>query len=112
MKNSFAKNKKGILLMILSSVFVCFGQLMWKIAVDKGIYLLLLGFILYGFGALIMLIAYRFGSLSVLQPVLSLNYVLAIIIGITILNENVTIARILGIIIVISGIIFIAGGDE
>lgn len=112
MNNSWEKNKKGIMLMVLSSIFVCFGQLMWKLAVTEGFYLIVAGFVLYGLGALVMLIAYRFGSLSVLQPVLSLNYVLAIVIGVAVLNESVSIVRIAGIGIIILGIIFIAGGDE
>lgn len=112
MLNSIAKNRKGIILMVLSSIFVCFGQLMWKLSVEQGIYLIIFGFILYGVGALFMLVAYRFGSLSVLQPILSLNYVLAIIIGSTILHETITRSRIIGIVIIIIGIIFIAGGDD
>lgn len=112
MKYSFTKNKNGILLMVLSSIFVCFGQLMWKLSVEQGFYLVVLGFLLYGIGALFMLVAYRFGSLSVLHPVLSLNYILAIIIGVTILNETIIPCKILGIAIIIVGIIFITGGDE
>ena len=42
--NSFSleKNGKGILLMICSSVLACFGQLLWKLAVDGNLLLLLM----------------------------------------------------------------------
>lgn len=59
-----------------------------------------------------MLMAYRHGKLSVLQPVLSLNYVLSIILGALVLQENVTLFKCIGILFIIAGVIFIAGGDE
>ncbi|MFV0343526.1 MAG: EamA family transporter [Anaerocolumna sp.] len=112
MLRSFEKNKKGIFLMCLSSICVCSGQLLWKLSVHGGIFLLIVGLTLYGVGALIMLVAYRYGSLSVLQPVLSLNYVFSIILSATILHESITLAKCLGVFIIITGVICIAGGDE
>lgn len=32
MLESFQKNKKGILLMLVSSICVCVGQLLWKLS--------------------------------------------------------------------------------
>ena len=72
------QNKKGIVLMVASSVFVCFGQLFWKLSHEYGILLLFIGFVFYSVGALLMLIAYKYGKVSVLQPILSLNYVISI----------------------------------
>lgn len=112
MLNSLKKNKKGILLMMVSSVCVCFGQLFWKLSVSLGILSLLFGFFLYGIGALVMVIAYKYGKLSVLQPVLSLNYVLTIILAITVLNEKITLLKTGGIIVIIIGVILIGGGDD
>lgn len=59
-----------------------------------------------------MLIAYKFGKLSVLQPMLSLNYVLSIILGAIVLKEPVTILKCIGVLIIISGVTMIVGGDE
>lgn len=112
MLESFQKNKKGILLMILSAICACVGQLLWKLSAEYGIIIMLLGFCFYGVGALVMLIAYRFGKLSVLQPMLSLNYVLSIILGAVVLKESVTILKCIGVLIIIFGVIMIAGGDE
>lgn len=112
MLSSIKKNKKGIMLMILSSICVCFGQLLWKLSNDYGLIYLLGGFVLYGIGAIIMVVAYRYGSLSVLQPVLSLNYVISIIIGVAILKEDFSLVKLVGIIIIIFGVVLIAGGDE
>ena len=111
MIESIKKNKKGILLMLLSSLFVCVGQLFWKLSVDKNLLYLLLGFVLYGMGALVMLYAYKFGSLSVLQPMLSANYVFTIILASTVLHETITVAKVIGILVIICGVILVGGGD-
>lgn len=73
---------------------------------------MLAGFFFYGIGALVMLIAYQFGKLSVLQPMLSLNYVLSIILAVLILRESITLLKCIGVIVIISGVVLIAGGDE
>ena len=72
MIKSLKENGKGILLMLVSSICVYTGQLFWKLS-SKELLFLLLGFVLYGIGAIVMLIAYKYGSLSVLQPMLSFN---------------------------------------
>ena len=73
---------------------------------------MLAGFLFYGAGALVMLVAYRFGKLSVLQPMLSLNYVLSIILAAVVLKESITILKCIGVIVIIAGVVLIAGGDE
>ena len=112
MLESIQKNKKGILLMLISSICVCIGQLLWKLSSEIGLLYMLAGFILYGIGALIMIVAYRYGKLSVLQPMLSLNYVLSIGLGAVVLNETITLLKCSGVCIIIVGVILIAGGDE
>ena len=112
MIESLKKNKKGIALMIISSICACTGQLFWKLSGVENILYLFIGFSLYGLGALVMIYAYRFGELSVLQPVLSLNYVLTLILAKVVLNENISITKILGIIIVMTGVVLIGGGNK
>lgn len=112
MLNSWQKNKKGILLMLVSSFCVCIGQLLWKLSSTLGIIALLLGFAFYGIGALAMLIAYRFGKLSVLQPMLSLNYVLSIILAAFILKEDINLLKVISILVIVTGVLLVAGGDE
>ena len=73
---------------------------------------MLAGFIFYGAGALVMIVAYRYGRLSVLQPMLSLNYVLSIVLAALVLKENITILKCIGVIVIIAGVVLIAGGDE
>lgn len=112
MRESFQRNKKGILLMLISSVCVCVGQLLWKLSVSSGLLTMLAGFCFYGVGALVMIVAYRFGKLSVLQPMLSLNYVLSMILAATILKEEITALKCIGVFVIIAGVIMVAGGDE
>lgn len=97
--------------MVLSACMVCFGQLFWKLSVDGNLLCLLAGFMLYGLGAIVMIVAYKFGSLSVLQPVLSVNYVLCLVIGHYFLNETITLANMVGVVAIIAGVVLIAGGD-
>ena len=111
MIKSISKNKKGIILMLLSSICVCIGQLLWKLSTSGNI-ILLLGFFFYGIGALIMIVAYRFGELSVLQPMLSLNYILSIFLAVVILKEEITILKVIGVFVIITGVIMIARGDD
>ena len=108
---SLKRNKIGIILMLVSSVMACLGQLLWKMSTQGELLYLLCGFLLYGLGAIIMMVAYRYGSLSVLQPILSVNYVLSLLIGYFILDENISYLNILGVIVIILGVILIAGGD-
>lgn len=110
MLKSLKENRKGILLMICSSLCVCFGQLLWKIGVQNSAWLLFFGFALYAIGALVMLVAYKFGQLSVLQPMLSMNYIFALLLAITILNETVTPLKLIGILIITMSVILI-GSD-
>lgn len=108
-KASFRENKKGVLLMLVSSVCACVGQLLWKLSAVHGTAAAAAGFCFYGLGALIMIAAYRYGKLSVLQPVLSISYVISIVLGAAVLHEPVTFFKCFGVAMIISGVIMIAG---
>ena len=43
---------------------------------------------------------------------LSLNYVVSIVLAALVLKENITILKCIGVIVIISGVVLIAGGDE
>ena len=112
MIESFKKNKVGILLMVCSSICVCVGQLLWKLSGDGSLLCLIFGFGLYGMGALAMIVAYKFGKVSILQPILSLNYILSIVLAATVLSETITLMKCIGVLIIFVGVLLIAGGDE
>ena len=98
--------------MMASAVCACVGQMLWKMSAEKGIFIALCGFAFYGLGALFMLIAYKYGRLSVLQPMQSINYVFSIILGAIVFHEAVTAGKIVGVLIIMTGIVLISGGDE
>jgi undecaprenyl phosphate-alpha-L-ara4N flippase subunit ArnE len=84
----------------------------WKLSTDGGILLLFSGVFLYGIGAISMIIAFKYDKLSVLQPMLSLNYILTIILVRLILNEEFSILKLIGILVISLGVIIIAGSNE
>lgn len=106
------ENRKGIELILVSALMACVGQLFWKLSMEYGMLILLLGFFCYGIGAVFMLVAYRYGELSVLQPMLSMNYVLSVILGVLVLHEAITFNKAIGIFIITLGVILIGGGSS
>ena len=101
----------GILLMVFSSLFLAVGQLVWKIF-GVQLFGLFLGLFLYAIGAFSMIIAYRYGNLSVLHPMMSFAYIFAFIFGWQILNEEISILKIFGLFVIIIGIYCLARGDS
>lgn len=99
----------GVILMLLCATCLCAGQFIWKCW--AGIIPLILGFGIYGMGALAMLSAYRFGSLSTLQPINSVSYVISTLLGHFVFYETITLGKIVGIIVIIAGVVLLAKGD-
>lgn len=97
---------KGIAIMLSSSFLTCTGQLFWKLAAgEQALWFVALGFFCYGCGALLMILALRFGDLSILHPMLSFGYILSIFLGALVLQEVVTATKVLGIAIIILGLV-------
>lgn len=109
--DSIKKNLKGISIIIFAAMLTSIGQLFWKVSYNTNIKYLILGFICYGVGAVCMIIAFRYGSLSVLHPMLSFGYVFALILGSVVLKEQISFLQVIAIIIIIIGVTLIGGGD-
>lgn len=100
---------KGIALILLSAAFACTGQLLWKLASrDDSVLLVIVGLGLYGLGALLMILALRYGELSVLHPMMSVGYVLSLFLGVAVLDEEITVTKIAGVAVIIVGLIFLS----
>lgn len=110
--NSLKKNYIGIIIIFFSSVFTSVGQLLWKLSSGSILKFIIFGFICYAVGAVLMIVAFRFGSFSVLHPMMSFGYIFAIILGKFFLKENITTLQLCGVFIIILGVTFIGGGDE
>ena len=109
---SIRKNIVGIFLIFISSITLATGQFYWKISSGVLLIPLLLGFAIYIIGAISMILAYRYGSFSVLHPMMSFSYVFAFILGFFFLNEVASIAKIGGLVLIIIGIVLVGGGDD
>lgn len=108
---SLKKNYKGILFILVSSLMLSLGQLVWKFSGVDNLPLLIAGFGLYGVGALFMILAYRNGSFSTIHPMMSTSYVLAFILGWLFLNESISVMMVAGLALVLAGNVLIGGGD-
>jgi undecaprenyl phosphate-alpha-L-ara4N flippase subunit ArnE len=105
-------NAKGIGLMLFCSFCLSGGQMVWKLMPGFNWFYIMGGFLLYGIGAVSMLAAYRYGELSVLQPINSMSYVYALFIGYFIFHEGITRPRVAGVIFVIFGVLLLGKGSS
>jgi len=102
-----SKHKPGIALMIASSCCVCLGQLLWKLSANGKWFYLVFGFLLYGTGFVTMITAYKYGNMSKLQPILSINYVFAVLLGCFVFGESITLHKLVGIAIISASVALI-----
>lgn len=110
--DSLWKNRKGIALVLCSALLVCLGQLCWKMVSVYGAGAIAAGVGCYLLGSVFMIWAYRFGELSVLQPMLSMNYILAVLLGVWVLGEALTLQKVMGIAVISAGVLLIGGGSD
>ena len=104
---------KGIAIMLFSSLLTCTGQLCWKLSTQENTLLfILIGFALYGMGAVCMILALKFGELSVLHPMLGLGYVLSILLGNVVLHESFEIKKLIGIAVILFGLICLSSSSK
>ena len=102
----------GIALMLTASLLTCVGQLCWKLSASGALWLVLAGFVLYGCGALLMVVALRFGELSILHPMLSAGYVLSIVLGGVVLGESVTALKDAGVAVILLGLVLLSAPEK
>ncbi|MDR0652440.1 MAG: hypothetical protein LBG12_03935 [Synergistaceae bacterium] len=113
-----ARYVKGVSLMLLCSVCLCAGQLIWKVMpawkAMPGMNLIYLGsgFAIFAFGAAAMVLAYRYGELSALQPLNSLTYVFSQLIGVFVFSEPVSAVKLLGVAAVVAGVALIGSAGN
>ena len=103
----------GIVLMIAAAFVTATGQFFWKLSAGGGLFdwHLWLGFFCYGVGAIFMTVAFRYGRLSVLHPLMTIGYVVALFYGASFLNEPITTSLLLGTVCILCGV-WLIGGDE
>lgn len=110
--HSIVKNRIGITLIICAALSTAIGQMLWKMSHSIPDIWFIFGFLLYFCGAVLMIVAFRFGELSVLHPLLSFGYIFSIFLGSLFLGESLSFLQILAILIIIAGATLIGGGDD
>ena len=116
MKTREGNTLKGLFLMLFCSLCLCGGQLIWKWMWKSapglnGLYLFS-GFAVYGIGAVLMILAYRYGELSVLQPVNSMSYVYSLFLGTLVFGEEITAFKLAGVAAIMGGVVLLARGGR
>jgi len=122
---------RAILFVLLCTIATAFGQIFLKIgsgtnfssAIDvllsldlfnplvKPIYALFLGLCLYGIGASLLILALRYGELSVIYPIFATNYVWVTLLSSYYFGEQIHLFKIIGIFAIVSGIALIGIGS-
>ena len=67
---------------------------------------------MYGLGAILMIVAFRFGDVSILHPMLSFGFIVSLFYGALILRETIRINNILGVGLIILGMFFLGKSQK
>jgi len=103
---------KGILLILFTTILTSTAQIFYKKGVAQFPILftnipLITGMALYGIGVIIYFLALREGEVSTLAPIMSISYVLVALTSFYYLGESMPHIKIIGILIIITGILFL-----
>ena len=111
----------AIIMMVFCTALTSFAQVFYK----KGSallsfnllelitnYNLIIGLIMYATAAVIMIIAFKYGEVTVLYPIVTLSYVWVSLLSVYYFNEVMNFYKWLGVLIIIIGIIFIGFGGK
>lgn len=111
---------KAIILVIICTFIITIGQVLLKKSVTNLSNLhniitntsLILGFVAYGFGIILLVMALKYGKLSVIYPFMALSFIWITFASIKIFNEHVSLFNWLGILLIIIGVSVISLGAE
>src|SRR3989344_2829586 len=107
-------------LVLVCSLFASFGQIFVKKGSETALlnhslltnYNLIFGLFLYGIGGFLLIIALKYGELSVLYPVFATSYILVAIFSTIFLNETMNTMKWVGIFVIILGVTSIGVGSK
>ena len=106
---------KGIIFVILSTLFTSSGQLLWKWGVDstaKSMFNLplIFGTLIYGLAALLLLLALRYGEITLIYPFIASSYVWVSLASSLFFNDTLSGLKMAGIALIIVGVILVCTG--
>ncbi len=118
-------NTKGIILALICTGIVSVAQILLKIGSEKftitsiqGIlsqftnYALIAGGLLYVTGAVVLILAFRYGELSVVYPIMASSYILVTFLSVKFLGEVMTGPKLVGLGMIFLGVVFIGLGGK
>lgn len=115
-------NKKAIVLVLFSTLFTSVGQIFLKqgsIGLSLDLfsqltnYALILGFICYTLGASILIVALKYGELTVLYPLYATNYIwVSILSPIFFPTDSMNPLKWIGVFVIIIGMTLIGNGSR
>lgn len=106
---------------IASTAITATAQIFYKIAADKITldlttiltnWQLFTGLFLYGIAAVLLILALKYGELSILYPIISLSFVWVNLLSMKFLGELIPLIKWIGIIFIIIGVSFIGFGSK
>jgi len=110
----------AMVLTFICTLFTTSGTYLWKIgsanitSIESFILnpFVIGGFVFYGLGSVILIFALSKGDLSVLYPIISTGFIWTFLISYIIFREPVYVTKIVGILLIASGIIFLGFGAD
>lgn len=109
-----------VILTILNSILMVTGQTLWKLgASGKELHSLgqvlrlflnpyiISGLMVYAFASVLWIYILNKGELSYVYPIQSTAFIFALIIGITIFKEDLSLTKVLGVLVICLGVIII-----
>lgn len=109
----------SIILALICTIFVSTGQLFYKLGSEKVVDLpsffnlfVMMGVVSYLVGAVLFVIALKKGELTVVAPMLSLNYIWVALLSIFFIGETINLLRWIGIASVAVGVGIIGVGGR
>ena len=114
------KLKYAILLVFAGTLFVSSAQLFLKFGANKFetsfislINLpLIIGVLFYGIGAIIMILALKYGDLSMVYPFFGLSFIWVSLLSLIFLAESLALLQWIGIFVILTGLSFVGWGAK
>jgi multidrug transporter EmrE-like cation transporter len=116
---------KPILIIILCTIFTSLGQVLLKMgtnnidSVNNNINIisvlnwqLILGLIFYIIGAILLIIALKYGELSIIYPFISLSFIWVMLLSTYMFDEKVLLINWVGLICILLGVSLIGQGGR
>ncbi len=112
---------KAVVLVILCTIFTTLGQILYKYSASSfsftlqgtlGNTWLLAGLASYGLGAFLLLLALKYGNLSLVYPFVSLTFIWVVVSSFFFFGEIITIGKGIGVAFIILGTILVGRGGR